>query len=374
MSTWQASLGLAAVLAPHAVAADGDFQIELRSQWMNPNDILSVLLIIGGDIVQKALAQLAGHRIVPVAFSFGWVAYAFASLMSILGDGKLMPPTTDCPSLIVNGKNGYIRTNNSWVLGRVLRDYEATVGDVGKAFTIAVFRSKPVYTGPANDWLWYSGIVTMVVQCGVATIPWGLYGDWTVFMVTAAGSLLAMGQGALPQWREEKWACRRKTHKVMSLTRGNGSPLVMVILGGGVGMDLEDLAAVRAKVLRNTKPLIGVFAMLWIVFLVTVAGLKNHSWFLLGIGCLGMFQNVVAAGAARVPAALNIHIEQVDTIEGSKAMGALKDLELAYHGVGATLVPVYFPGKLRPDEETWWEDARLRKPKEPIHTVSGSAV
>lgn len=32
----------------------------LASQWRNPNDVLTILMIIGGDIVQKALAQLSG--------------------------------------------------------------------------------------------------------------------------------------------------------------------------------------------------------------------------------------------------------------------------------------------------------------------------
>ncbi|KAI0451043.1 hypothetical protein F5B21DRAFT_507574 [Xylaria acuta] len=53
----------------------------------NPSDILSLLLLIGGDIVQKAIAQLVGYKIrlpgrtkrnvsiAPVAFSFGWIFF-----------------------------------------------------------------------------------------------------------------------------------------------------------------------------------------------------------------------------------------------------------------------------------------------------------
>ncbi|EPQ54741.1 hypothetical protein GLOTRDRAFT_13685, partial [Gloeophyllum trabeum ATCC 11539] len=59
--------------------------------WRSPSDILSILLLIGGDIIQKALAQVSGYYFTPVAFSFGWIAYAFAALMSSFGDGKLMP-------------------------------------------------------------------------------------------------------------------------------------------------------------------------------------------------------------------------------------------------------------------------------------------
>ncbi|RYP27936.1 hypothetical protein DL767_007463 [Monosporascus sp. MG133] len=36
---------------------------ELQGQWANPADILSLLLLIGGDIVQKAIAQLVGYKV-----------------------------------------------------------------------------------------------------------------------------------------------------------------------------------------------------------------------------------------------------------------------------------------------------------------------
>lgn len=44
---------------------------EFRSQWTNPGDVFSLLLILGGDIVGLALAQLVGSYFTPVAFSFG---------------------------------------------------------------------------------------------------------------------------------------------------------------------------------------------------------------------------------------------------------------------------------------------------------------
>ena len=66
-------------------------------QWRNPNDVLSILLIVGADVIQKALAQLSGGRFVSVAFSFGWVSYSFGALMSAAGDGRLMPSMPDCP-------------------------------------------------------------------------------------------------------------------------------------------------------------------------------------------------------------------------------------------------------------------------------------
>ena len=60
---------------------------EFQMQWHNPKEVIAVLLIIGGEIIQKALAQLTGGLIVPVAFSFGWVAYTFSSHR---GHGRLV--------------------------------------------------------------------------------------------------------------------------------------------------------------------------------------------------------------------------------------------------------------------------------------------
>lgn len=44
---------------------------ELRQQWMQPTDVIPVLLLLGGEIVNKALAQLAGGSLTQVTFSFG---------------------------------------------------------------------------------------------------------------------------------------------------------------------------------------------------------------------------------------------------------------------------------------------------------------
>jgi len=45
--------------------------VGFREQWTYPSDIFSLLLILGGDVVARALAQLAGSHVTPVAFSFG---------------------------------------------------------------------------------------------------------------------------------------------------------------------------------------------------------------------------------------------------------------------------------------------------------------
>jgi hypothetical protein len=43
-----------------------------RSEWTDPsNYAFTVLLLVGGDLINRALAQMAGGWITPVAFSFG---------------------------------------------------------------------------------------------------------------------------------------------------------------------------------------------------------------------------------------------------------------------------------------------------------------
>ena len=40
------------------------------------------------------------------------------------GENKLMPPTPDCASKVINGKNGYVRDNSSWIVRRLVRDFD----------------------------------------------------------------------------------------------------------------------------------------------------------------------------------------------------------------------------------------------------------
>lgn len=63
---------------------------EFHKQWRNPGDIFSLLLIIGADIIQTALAQQSGYLVTPTVFSFGWVAYAFNTLLSVFGGKNLV--------------------------------------------------------------------------------------------------------------------------------------------------------------------------------------------------------------------------------------------------------------------------------------------
>ena len=125
-------------------------------------------MLIGGDVVQRAVAQLAGSgpfSITPVAFSFGWVAYSVNAVLSSVGTGRLMPDV-DCPSIVINASNGYIRQNQSWALGRLLRDHRSEYDHTQSGLTVSLYRTSTLkQTGrPDHDWVFYSGMAVIPLQ------------------------------------------------------------------------------------------------------------------------------------------------------------------------------------------------------------------
>lgn len=342
------------------------------SSWASPDDTLNILMLIGGDIVQRAVAQLAGSgpgSFCPVAFSFGWLAYSVSALTSAVGDGRLLPQP-DTPSYVVNAKTGYTRENASWVLGRLLRDHEARKFK-GGSLTIAFYNtaSEPHRRAgvPSRDWVYWSGVVVIIAQLLIGIIPGVLHGDWIVLIVTVGGTFLAQVGSGLGQWRDEKYAAREvdktKGREVVVLSRGNGSTYAMVVISDRTGIRLEDLAGGRNKRRITTSVMTGTLFLLWIVLLLTVEGLEGDAWYLLAIGSLGMVQNVIAAGATRSADALGFHFMEGtkdDVIKKDKVMQTLMKAEERESGVGLALLPLFFPGDLWPEEQEYWD----RKKKE----------
>ena len=348
----------------------------LYSQWTNPSDILSLLLLIGGDVIRCALAQQVGDRFpTPVVFSFGWVAYAFLTVLSSVGNGQLMPDSPDCSAVVFSTQFGYPRTNQSWILGRLLRDFESywmpaqakkgltemlrQAGSQKAGLCISVFEAahSPAVAGvPKRDIYWYSGYAVAIVQLAIASIPWGVWGEWEIFIITAGGTLLAFATGSLDRWRTERWHCRRNSKKNFVLTRGNGSQHALVVLGQGRGLDLEDLATSGEAVgsLGTTRIAILGLAVLWVALLLTVSGIKNHTWFLVAVGALGMVHTIVIAGAPRKPEWFGVPLEYCNVFANRKVIDALKAAETEYPGVGRAMLPTFFPAGLKPDEDEWW--------------------
>ncbi|KAH6641068.1 hypothetical protein F5144DRAFT_484354 [Chaetomium tenue] len=375
---------------------------EFTNQWKHPKDAFVVLMILGGDIVARALAQLVGSCLTPVAFSFGWVAYAITAVVSVIGEKKLMPPA-DFPCKVINGENGYVRDNRSWIIGRMVRDFDSWKDKQPRAPGVPDLPANPVQTRVEQiiDLKWgelrqrardrrepeperplkaglcvsiynakqatkgypgYSapyivGLCTGIVQLGVSAIPYGIFRDWSILLVTGSGIVLSFVSGALSQWSKEKWACRTKTKKTVVLTCGNGSQHAIVIRGTGLGLDLEDLAAPDAGPSSRwgTNLAVIVLGILWILLLITASGITENTWFLIAVGGMGMLHNMYVAGISRPPKAFGVPLEFVEVIGMPKVMDALFEVEHKYYDLGKSMLPTFFPGRLNEEEQNRWD-------------------
>jgi hypothetical protein len=227
---------------------------------------------------------------------------------------------------------------------------------------VSIHKAGPAVPGyPGYDIVYWIGFGTSIFQLGIVAIPCGIFGDWGILLITAAGILLSFATGSLSQWSDEKWACRRNAKKNVILTRRNGSQHTILILGDGNGLDLEDLAAGQTNVdvsaSHGTRICVTVLAALWILLLITAAGIKKNAWFLLAIGGVGILQNIFVAGWRRFPKAYGVPLTLVDLIDMPKVMDTLFAVEDTYHHIGASMRDTFFPGKLRPEEEKRWQAA-----------------
>lgn len=211
-------------------------------------------------------------------------------------------------------------------------------------------------TTPGYDRMYFSGIVVMVCQIAISAIPWGLYHDWSIFLITICGTLLALFTGALPQWRREKWACRKQGKaKTVVLTQGQGSQYAIVIMTNKMGFDLEDLAGARRISYTNprwlTKLGVGALGVFWVMLLIAAAGIKRNTWFLLLVGGLGIVQNLYVAGAMRTPLEYGIDLSPGPIFGHPKVFKAISEAERVYPGLGRSMVGIFFPKGLTESEE-----------------------
>ncbi|KAI0159973.1 hypothetical protein GGR52DRAFT_171747 [Hypoxylon sp. FL1284] len=366
----------------------------LRDQFINPQGIIAVLLLIGGDVVQKAIAQGTGGKhdiFTPVVFSFGWVSYAFNSVAGAIGEGTFLPPP-DCPATVINVTSGDRRDNQSWVLGRLLRDMELKVeaetdmSELDSGLLVTVYKAESDKSRhrktirPRRNWLWFWFAIGVTMQLAVAAGP--IYApwrddspprrDWSIVLITVAGNFLAACSSFIPSMRKEKYQGTKSSHHTYAITRGNGHKHVFIILpdtmakGESCLPSLDQMATARDRAYFTHRLLSIIPAILWVILLLIVGGLTNHTWFLLGVGVLGMIHNILLSGWRLEPKTHGIPIAPYSALgrkraggERPKVMKVLMEAEKKFPGVGHALLPVFFPG--RHEREPWMDRAVSEK-------------
>jgi hypothetical protein len=218
---------------------------------------------------------------------------------------------------------------------------------------------------PTRDLIWWSGLCVAFLQLLISAVPVLTTRDWTILLTTSAGITLALVTGGLPQWRLEKWACRRGSNNGYIITRGNGSQHAILILGNGKGLNLEDLAVSGQveppRLTLTTRACLVVISLLWVILLIVAAGAQSNTWYLLAVGAIGILQNLLAAGWRRDPGTLGIHLVFKEVVGELTVMDSLLALEAKYPKSGKSLLPIFFPGELRPNEADEWEVLRLKQ-------------
>ncbi|KAM3416610.1 hypothetical protein BST61_g8201 [Cercospora zeina] len=372
----------------------------LRGQWSNPTDIFTILLIIGGDIVQKAIGQLVAgpvRYLTPVSFSFGWVSYAISAMLAAMGDNRLMPkPELDC--VLINVKSKYARTNRSWLLSRLLRDQvhwvpaslplgwrtvekdrleELRLLNANKpaqdrrsdsairlSLRVTVWNCKGQTARGGHDLVYWSGVLVAIIQIvGLGVPPLVLYNEYFTILISGGGTLLAWLSGALPQWMEEKINVRAlEKSKDVLLTEGAGCYDVIMLRSQAGDLDLEALAGSQRSLKHpHLNRLASILlAVLWVAFLISVAGWEHHTWYVLGVGIVGIVHNVYVAGWERMPTALGIPLEFENMFVNDKVMKVLWQLETQYPAAGASALQSFFPGGTNEKEVRAWEFAAKR--------------
>jgi hypothetical protein len=309
-----------------------------------------------------------------------------------MGNGRLMPLSPDLPCKLIDGNSGIVTENKSWILGRIMKDFESwmdpaavqllqhmkeermilekmryshqndpgsrmpSIGRIG--LCVSVY--EPDFTlqagRPTRDLLFYNGIFSIIIQLGISSIPWAIYGDWSVFLLTAAGISLALCTAALPEWRQEKSACRHNSKGTYILTTAGGQHAI-VILGNGRGLNLQDLAmGAMFQVTWMTRLTMLTLTIFWVALLITASNEKVGIWYLMAVEAVGTVNNWYVGNAVRSPSAFGIHLRLKEVIGRGKVMDTLYEVEERFPRLGKSMLQTFFPGDLREDEVKRWQN------------------
>ncbi|TQV91561.1 hypothetical protein IF1G_09627 [Cordyceps javanica] len=372
----------------------------LLKQFQNPAEITTILLLVGGDVVQKSVAQLAGcyDSFVPVVFSYGWVSYVFTLLTNAIArNGSFAPP--DYPGVLVNLRSGDRRSLQSWVLARLLRDLEQSIdprGRIASADTtdrpglfIATYqidetkmpdepRVRPKMR--RQQWLlFFAALLTQLVIAAVPMMPTPHRKEpnFYVLLITVAGNILSLLTAGLQSSRDQKYGAHGSTLQckdIFALTKGNGHNIAIVILpdtfdSGRANQckshlpHLDSMAEASYRPTRANRIWTVVLSFLWVLLLLVIGGSTADNWNLAAVGAVGMAYAAYVGSSVRRPEDHGIPLERASakwTVQNDKAMLALIDLEERIPGAGYMLRSEFFTGPERIRDRQLWDKSMLR--------------
>ncbi|OSC99604.1 hypothetical protein PYCCODRAFT_1438174 [Trametes coccinea BRFM310] len=326
----------------------------------NPSAAIPALMVLGADVLNRAQSVPGASPL-----TIGWPGL----LVGLLARNRTSAPV-ELPCTVINTKSGYARTNRSPILEHLLRSHGSDPSRGGLAMTFLYTSERP--GRPTGDAVSSAALSAIAMQLAVAGIlPILGVGSSDAAAVTAVGTFLTNAAGFILRRQQQKElrsarAVPEKRRDVVCITSGNGSSEAVVVVSEGGGVRIEDLAAGRASGLGVAATAgIVVLLFLWTGLLALTTTLGSvDAWLVLAQCAIGAAHTVFAAKTWRSGAALGFWFaeEKKKVVRAEKVMEALMKAEEFEPGVGSTLLPIYFPGKLRPEEELWWAE-RKQAPK-----------
>jgi hypothetical protein len=334
--------------------------------------IIPLLMILGPELVGKALAiTTASSRNDSVCLGFGLLGYMYSLLTTAFTGSRDIVPKPEIDSKVLNLKSGQGRTNNSFVLSRVLRDLESPYAPKAGGLVIevleAVAPAAPLSSREVIKQNYHTVIISIaqfLMACGYTFFSGG---DCSVLCIFSTSLFALHALTYLPAWTSQKFSARKDGGQNASyaLMRGNGHRYVFVIRNTHPeAWNLEDLAGPGLTSYDYLKyHEIWVIGAVFFIFLFLTLLSTQLSYFgtvaLLCITFYGTLGNLLIAGLPRAPWAHGVALESVEVIQNDgKVMGALQSLEEKYPGFGEPLVKEFFPGSLRQYEQNWWDERK----------------
>ncbi|KAI4209267.1 MAG: hypothetical protein LQ351_007767 [Letrouitia transgressa] len=186
-------------------------------------------------------------------------------------------------SEVADELDSMLKTEGKAKVGLCISLFTATTNRRNQKITIELEQGGEPAIEPRWDALWILGYFVAFLQLGIAAIPWGLWGQWQDFLMTACGTVLPFLASSVSQWRRERWSCRRLSHDATYILMRRDSPQnALVIFAKPGGLNLEDLAASTeaVEVSAWTKLTMSIQLILWVALLITADELEIRTWFL----------------------------------------------------------------------------------------------
>lgn len=318
------------------------------------------------------------------------MSYTFGLIANATGSGGYFP-NTDYPGFIINLSSGDKREIRSWVIGRLFRDLEKDIDHDGKiadhkvphdSLHVEVYKFVATNSWandtlrPKRDLLWWSFVVALILQIGVAIIPVTPTSgrqkpNFYILLITVVGTLLSLLTASLQATKGEKYGrTRLGCRDMFALTKGNGYNIVIIILPNSIESKpqlgevsrmphLARMATASYRPTKTSKVRAFVLGGLWIVLLLIIGGASTDSWYLLLVGGIGIVHTVYVAGGKRRPEAHGFPLTRLNrewVFKGGRGqMDVLVALEEKIPGAGYLLRRELFNRPTTVDDKAKWK-------------------